>query len=112
MLDEGIVRNRAKIEATIAGAKVWLDFAQKDGFSHYLWGFLDGRPAQHSYASMDEVPASTPLSEKISKDLKARGFNFVGPTIVYAFMQAVGMVNDHLVGCFRHGECAALARVR
>ena len=112
MLDEGIVRNRAKIEATIAGAKVWLDFAQKDGFSNYLWGFLDGRPAQHSYASMDEVPASTPLSEKISKDLKARGFNFVGPTIVYAFMQAVGMVNDHLVGCFRHEECAALAKGR
>ena len=110
MLDAGIVRNRAKIVSTVTSAKVWLALQEKDGFSHYLWNFLDGRALQNSWRSMDEVPAATPMSEKISADLKKRGFNFVGPTIVYAFMQAVGMVNDHLTGCFRRAECAALAR--
>ena len=110
MQNEGIVRNRSKIVSTVASAKVWLGFAEKDGFSDYLWNFVDGRAQQHTFRTMEEVPAATPLSETISKDLKQRGFNFCGPTIIYAFMQAVGMVNDHLAGCYRRPECAALAR--
>jgi DNA-3-methyladenine glycosylase I len=109
MADAGIVRNRAKIEGTITGARAWLELREREGFSRYLWGFFDGRPQQNQFRRTDEVPAETPLSQKISKDLRARGFNFCGPTIIYAFTQAVGMVNDHLVGCFRHPECAALA---
>jgi DNA-3-methyladenine glycosylase I len=109
MADAGIVRNRAKIEATISGARAWLELRERQGFSRYLWGFFDGRPQQNQFRRTDEVPAETALSQKISKDLRARGFNFCGPTIIYAFMQAVGMVNDHLVGCFRHAECGALA---
>jgi DNA-3-methyladenine glycosylase I len=80
------------------------------GFSNYLWDFVDGRPVQNRFATMADLPAETAISKAISKDLKARGFRFVGPTIVYAFMQAVGMVNDHMVPCFRHGECSGLAR--
>ena len=79
-------------------------------FSDYMWQFVDGRPIQNRFRSMAELPASTPLSDTISKDLKQRGFNFVGSTIIYAHMQATGMVNDHLVRCFRHRECKALAR--
>ena len=109
MDNAGIVRNRAKIEATISNARAYLDIMEADGFSNYLWGFMDGAPLQNSFRSMDDVPAETPLSKTISKDLKARGFRFCGPTIVYAFMQAVGMVNDHVMGCYRHGECAALS---
>ncbi|MET0745916.1 MAG: DNA-3-methyladenine glycosylase I [Microvirga sp.] len=109
MLDPGIVRNRAKIEATIAGARAWLSIQERGGFSAFLWDFVDGRPIQNDLPSRDAVRAETEVSRRISKALKAEGFNFVGPTIVYAFMQAVGMVNDHLVGCFRHAECAALA---
>ncbi len=112
MADPGIVRNRMKIAGTVQSARVYLDLMEKDGFSNYLWNFLDGRPIQNSFRAMEHVPAATPLAEKISKDLKKRGFTFCGPTIVYAFMQAVGMVNDHLVGCFRHEECAALAKGR
>ena len=112
MQDTGIVRNRGKIVSTIAGARVYLDIEARGGFSGYLWGFLDGRVIQNSYRAMGEVPPATPLSEKISKDMKKRGFNFCGPTIVYAFMQATGMVNDHLTGCFRYEECAALAEPR
>ena len=110
MSDEGIVRNRAKIEATIGNAQAYLEIMQGPGFSNYLWGFMDGAALQNTFRTSSEVPAETPLSKTISKDLKARGFRFCGPTIVYAFMQAVGMVNDHLTGCFRHQECARLAQ--
>jgi DNA-3-methyladenine glycosylase I len=110
MADPGIVRNRAKIVATIGNARGWLEIMDDQGFSNYLWDFVDGRPVQNRFATMAEVPAETAVSKAISKDLKARGFRFVGPTIVYAFMQAVGMVNDHMVPCFRHGECTGLAR--
>jgi DNA-3-methyladenine glycosylase I len=112
MLDPGIVRNRAKIESTIAGARAWLDIQERGGFSRFLWDFVDGRPIQNNLRSRSEVQPETEVSRRISKALKAEGFNFVGPTIVYAFMQAVGMANDHLVGCFRHAECAALAEKR
>jgi DNA-3-methyladenine glycosylase I len=112
MLDPGIVRNRAKIEATIAGARAWLAIQERGGFSRYLWDFVDGRPVQNNLRSRADVRPETEVSRRISKALKAEGFNFVGPTIVYAFMQAVGMVNDHLTGCFRHAECAALAETR
>jgi DNA-3-methyladenine glycosylase I len=111
MADPGIVRNRAKIEGTIEGAKAWLEFEEKGaGFSSHLWGMLDGRPIQNRWRTTGAVPAETALSQKISKDLRGRGFRFVGPTIVYAFMQAVGMVNDHLVDCIRHEACAELGR--
>ncbi|MBB4040232.1 DNA-3-methyladenine glycosylase I [Microvirga flocculans] len=109
MLDAGIVRNRAKIEATMAGARAWLDIQERGGFSQFLWNFVDGRPIQNNLKNRSQVQAETDVSRRISKALKAEGFNFVGPTIVYAFMQAVGMVNDHLVGCYRHEECAAIA---
>ncbi len=112
LLDPGIIRSRLKIEAAVRSAQVYLDIHARQGFAHYLWDFVDGRPLQHHYRTMEEVPASTPLSEKIAKDLKKRGFKFCGPTIVYAFMQAVGMANDHLTGCFRHAECAALGEKR
>ncbi len=111
MADAGIVRNRAKIEASITNARAFLDIEGREGFAAYLWGFLDGEPIDNRVESSADVPASTPLATAISKDLKARGFRFCGPTIVYAFMQAVGMVNDHLVECHRHDACAALAHV-
>jgi len=111
MLDAGIVRNRAKIEGAIASAKAWLDIMEKGpGFAALLWDYVDGEPKVNRFRSMAQIPADTPLSRAISKDLAARGFKFVGPTIVYAFMQAVGMVNDHLVGCHRHAACEALGR--
>jgi DNA-3-methyladenine glycosylase I len=110
MRDAGIVRNRAKIDASVKSARAYLAIAERRGFSEFLWDFVDGRPVQNRFASPAEVPAETETSRKMSKALKAEGFNFVGPTIVYAFMQAVGMVNDHLVGCFRHDECAELGR--
>jgi DNA-3-methyladenine glycosylase I len=107
MQDEGIVRNRAKIEGAILSARAYLDIMEKGpGFSALLWGFTDGSPRLNRFRSMREVPAETPLSRAISKELKARGFKFCGPTIVYAFMQAVGMVNDHLVQCHRHQALA------
>jgi DNA-3-methyladenine glycosylase I len=109
MGDAGIVRNRAKIEATITNAQAYLAIMEGSGFSDYLWGFVDGRPLQNRFSAISAVPAETPLSRAISKDLKQRGFRFCGPTIVYAFMQAVGIVNDHLVTCHRHAACAALA---
>jgi DNA-3-methyladenine glycosylase I len=112
MLDPGIVRNRAKIEATVRSARAWLGIQERGGFSRFLWDFVDGSPIQNAVKSRAEVQPETDLSRRMSKALKAEGFNFVGPTIVYAFMQAVGMTNDHLVGCFRHAECAALAERR
>lgn len=109
MNDTGIVRNRAKIEAAILNAKAFLAIAEKQSFARLLWGFLeDGKPLQHRRTSFAEVPAETPLSKRMSKELKARGFRFVGPTTLYAFMQSVGMVNDHLVTCHRHESCAKL----
>lgn len=110
MQDAGIIRNRAKIEGAIASARAWQKIQEGDGFSNYLWDFFDGRSVQNAYRHSSEIPAQTPLSVKIAKDLKSRGFKFCGPTIIYAFCQANGMVNDHLVTCWRHAECAKLAR--
>jgi DNA-3-methyladenine glycosylase I len=108
--DAGIVRNRLKIESAIGNARCFLSVQEACGsFSDYLWGFVDGRPVQNRWRSQARVPASTPLSDRISKDLKERGFRFVGSTIVYAYLQAVGVVNDHIASCFRHAECARLA---
>ena len=103
MQDAGIVRNRMKIEGAVASARAWLDVMEKGpGFSALLWGFLDDEPKVNRFRSVKQVPAETPTSTAMSKELAARGFKFVGPTIVYAFMQATGMVNDHLVDCYRH----------
>jgi DNA-3-methyladenine glycosylase I len=109
MQDAGIVRNRLKIEGAVASARAYLEVMEKDqGFSRLLWGFLDGRPRVNAFRSTKQIPAETPLSRQMSKELARRGFKFVGPTIVYAFMQAVGMVDDHLVSCYRHGAGAKL----
>jgi DNA-3-methyladenine glycosylase I len=106
MQDAGIVRNRQKIEGAVGSARAYLDVMEKEqGFSALLWDFLDGRPKMNAFRSTKQIPAETPLSRQISKELKRRGFKFCGPTIVYAFMQAVGMVNDHLVTCHRHAAC-------
>jgi DNA-3-methyladenine glycosylase I len=111
MNDAGIVRNRAKIEGAIGSARAWLDIMEKGpGFSNLLWDFLDGKPKQNAFRRRGQVPAETDTSRKMSKELIGRGFKFVGPTIVYAFMQAVGMVNDHLVTCHRHAACAKLTK--
>ena len=111
MNDAGIVRNRAKIEGAIAQREAYLeDHGEGPGFSKFLWDFVDGKPKVNQFKTTASVPAATPLSIKISKELSARGFKFVGPTIVYAFMQAVGMVNDHLVTCFCHEGCAGKRR--
>ena len=106
----GIIRHRGKIEATITNARAWQAIEAEMGFDTYLWGYLGGTPLQNSFETLDDVPAFTPLSQEISKDLKKRGFKFCGPTIVYAFMQACGLVNDHLIGCPCHRKVAALAR--
>ncbi len=109
MADPGIVRNRAKIEGTVKSAGIYCDMmARGEGFSDYLWSYVDGRPLQPDHLDRSRIPTETPVAQAISKDLKRRGFTFVGPTIVYAFMQAVGMTNDHVVGCFRHEEVKAL----
>jgi DNA-3-methyladenine glycosylase I len=106
MNDVGIVRNRAKIEGTVNSAKSYLDIMEKGpGFSKLLWDFSDGKPRNNNFKTTRSVPAETPTSHAMSKELAARGFKFVGPTIVYAFMQAVGMVNDHLVTCHCHEAC-------
>jgi len=112
--DEGIIRHRGKIEGTIKNARAYLDIMENEpgGFSGYLWKFVDGKPLQNRHTAMKHVPAQTPMSQALSKDLKKRGFTFCGPTIVYAFAQAVGMVNDHMVDCFRHKECAKLANAK
>ena len=105
MADTGIIRNRLKIESAIKNAKGVLRIQKEQGsFDAYLWGYVDNTPIQNSWKSMTDLPAQTELSETMSKDLKKRGFNFVGPTICYAFMQAVGMVNDHTTDCFRYDE--------
>jgi len=106
MGDAGIVRNRAKITAAVGNARAWLELDDPVGL---LWSFTEGVTIQNRWTSMSALPAETAESTAMSKELKRRGFRFVGPTICYAFMQATGMVNDHVVGCFRHDECAALA---
>jgi DNA-3-methyladenine glycosylase I len=111
MQDEGIVRNRMKIEGAVASARAWLDVMDKGpGFSRLLWDFVDRDPLDPRRRDMSEIPAETDVSRAMSKELKARGFKFCGPTIVYAFMQATGMVNDHLTSCHRHAACAALGK--
>jgi DNA-3-methyladenine glycosylase I len=113
MQDASIVRNRAKIEGAVSSARSYLKIMESGpGFSNLLWDHVDGWPVQNSFKTTKQIPAATDLSLAISKDLAARGFKFVGPTIVYAFMQAVGMVNDHLVLCHRHAACAKLAKRR
>ncbi len=108
MADPGIIRNRLKIEAAITNARAFVALQQAhDGFGRYLWRFVDGRPLVNRWRSLEEVPAQTPRSQSLSRDLKQHGFKFVGPTICYALMQAVGLVNDHLVTCFRHGQVQA-----
>ncbi len=106
LADDGIVRNRAKVAASIRNARAWLDLDDPAGL---LWSFTDGVVIQNAWPDLSELPAQTERSQAMSRELKRRGFNFVGPTICYAFMQATGMVNDHVVSCFRHHECAALA---
>lgn len=107
LADPGIVRNRAKIEAAIGNARAVLAIRDEfGGLDAYLWRFVDGRPIVNAWRDLAEVPASTPLADALSRDLRQRGCKFVGPTICYAFMQGVGLVNDHLVSCFRHRELA------
>lgn len=110
MADPGIVRNRLKIEATIDNAKAYLALRETTTLAEFLWDHLDGRAVANRFETFRDVPAETAQSKAISKSLKAKGFRFVGPTTIYAFMQSVGMVNDHLVSCHRHGPCAKLQR--
>lgn len=109
MGDAGIVRSRAKIEATIGNARAWEAIEAREGFAPFLWQFYDHRPRQNRWESRDEVPAQTAESREMAKALKAAGFRFCGPTIVYAFSQACGLVNDHVAACPQHAECAAEA---
>jgi DNA-3-methyladenine glycosylase I len=110
MQNAGIIRNRAKIESAVVSARAYLKIQEGQGFSNYIWSFVDGAPVENVFRHQSEIPAQTELSAKMSKDLKSKGFNFCGPTIIYAFCQATGLVNDHLVSCFRHAECAHLAK--
>jgi DNA-3-methyladenine glycosylase I len=111
MADAGIVRSNAKIDAAIHGAKIWCEMADNgEDFSAWLWSFVGGKPIQNSWTSLAEVPTTSPEAEAMAKALKARGFKFCGPVIVYAFMQAVGMVNDHVTPCFRHGDVRAMSK--
>ncbi len=111
MKNEGIIRSNAKIKAAIKGAQLWLDIEEKEpgGFRELIWKHVDGKPRINNYKSIKQVPAQTKMSEGLAKELKQRGFNFCGPVIIYAFAQAIGMVNDHIVTCHRHKECAKLA---
>ena len=111
LADAGIVRNRAKVRAAIGNAQAFLAVQRECGsFSDYIWRFVDGQPIQNARRTMKAIPPTTPLSDAISKDLKARGFRFVGSTIVYSHMQATGMVNDHLSACFRHAQVQRLGK--
>lgn len=111
LTDSGIIRNRAKVRSAVNNAKQFLKIQQQYGsFAAYIWGFVDGQPIQNHWRDMSEVPATTALSDQIAKDLKQRGFSFMGSTIVYAHMQATGMVNDHAISCPRHAEVAQLGR--
>ena len=108
--NEGIIRHRGKIEATIGNARAWQRIEQEQGFDHFLWDYVGGEPIQNSCVNLADLPGHTPLSTRISKDLKKAGFRFCGPTIVYAAMQAMGLVNDHLITCPAHARVKALAR--
>ena len=110
MKNEDIIRNRAKIEATISNAKIYLGLSERMPFSQYIWGFVDGRPITNAIASLKDIRPETEVSKKMSKALKADGFRFVGSTTLYAFMQSTGMVNVHVVTCFRHATCAKLQK--
>ncbi|EAQ24098.1 MULTISPECIES: DNA-3-methyladenine glycosylase I [unclassified Roseovarius] len=110
LADPGIIRHRGKIEATIGNARAWQAIEVEQGFAAYLWDYVGGHPIQNQWRSLSDVPAQTDISVKLSKDLKKRGFKFCGPTITYAFMQAVGMVNDHVVTCACHEPVARMAR--
>ena len=104
LADPGIIRHRGKIEATISNARAWQRLEAEEGFDRFLWAYVGGTPLVNHWQSQAEVPAATPLSEQVSKDLKKAGFKFCGPTIVYAFMKACGLVNDHITSCHRHGK--------
>ncbi|NOQ92840.1 MAG: DNA-3-methyladenine glycosylase I [Flavobacteriaceae bacterium] len=105
ILNAGIIRNKLKIKATITNAIAFMEVQKEFGsFSKYIWGFVDGKPINNKWKTLDEIPATTEISDKLSKDLKKRGFKFVGPTVIYAHMQATGMVNDHITSCFRYDE--------
>ena len=109
LLNSGIIRNRRKIESAIKNANVFLKIQDEFGsFDEYIWGFVGRKPIQNQFRDLSEIPAETELSRQISKDLKQRGMSFVGPTIMYAFMQAVGMVNDHLIECYRFNEVSQM----
>lgn len=106
LTERGIIRNRLKVRSVVENARVFLDLQEREGsFSEYLWGFVDGRPIENRWKYLSQVPAETDLSRRISKDMKKRGFRFVGPVIIYSLIQSAGLVNDHLVDCFRHDEC-------
>jgi DNA-3-methyladenine glycosylase I len=108
--DPGIIRNRLKVNAAVSNARVFLDVQQEfDGFCNYIWSFVGNSPIQNRWKRMDQVPATSKQSDALARDLRQRGFKFVGSTIVYAHMQATGMVNDHVTDCFRHSECRDLA---
>ena len=108
--DPAIVRNRLKVQSAVTNARAFLAVQEEFGsFSDYIWGFVDGRPVQNKFRRDRDIPATSPESDALSKDLKKRGFRFVGSTIVYAHMQATGLVNDHVTGCFRHRPCAQMA---
>ena len=107
----GIIRNRLKIRATISNAQAFMKVQKEFGsFSNYIWGFVDGDPIHNAFKRIDDIPATTQLSDEISKDLKKRGFKFVGSTVIYAHMQATGMVNDHVTNCFRYAEVKSLVQ--
>ncbi|MFX0545041.1 DNA-3-methyladenine glycosylase I [Roseovarius sp. S1116L3] len=112
LADPGIIRHRGKIEATISNARAWRRIEDAEGFDTFLWKYVDGSPLQNRWTTQGEVPIHTALSAEISKELKRRGFKFCGPTIVYAVMEACGLVNDHLVTCHRHAPVAAMAESR
>jgi DNA-3-methyladenine glycosylase I len=109
LADAGIVRHRGKIEAAIGNARAWQDMEARGGFDAFVWEYFDGKPLQNTFKTLDDVPPKTDLSEQISKDMKKAGFRFCGPTIVYAWLEATGVVNDHLIGCFRHDQVARMA---
>lgn len=110
MNDANIIRNRQKIEAAITNARLFLEFGGKNSFAKYMWSFVEGKPIQNRFRDTKQVPATSKESDALSKDLKKRGFKFVGSTIIYAHMQATGMVNDHLTTCFRYKQCVALGK--
>jgi DNA-3-methyladenine glycosylase I len=110
LANPGIIRHRGKIEAAVTSAKAYIAMQERESLAGFFWSAVDGKPMQNAWSSSSQVPPNTAISDALSKGLKARGFRFCGPTTVYALMQSHGLVNDHLVSCFRHAECAALAR--